>query len=955
MICTKCSCEIPDGAKFCPNCGASFMTARDVMPSAASVPAPENETKYYCEKCGLELARGMKFCGVCGGAAKAKDVSPIANGGDTFGAGNMSAVSLDKPMESDGLVSAMNAAAPASTVPAATGVPTPMFGAPAAPVSSGVPTPTESGFSSGYTASAPTFAPSSNAADMGGFSNANMNNFGSMGNMSPYGGAAAAVKPIKRKSKGKTIALIAGIVVAVLLAAAAIMFFTNRAFVLSTLMGKSKYAAMVEGNNIKSMTDKIDMNSVANGIQSSSGLIMAISSMDALDAPGSLDLMDMTDSIYGSSASSRMSSAGSISGGSMPAIDLSAMEKLYAELLQKTYGKNSVNGSMEMQIKLGSALKSYINENTYSADGMDEINKVLDYINNTKLTYNIAASDSALGYTIGTDGKLKIDAKVLMNGQDMYISLPFASDKAIKITLDKPAENSSVTKTFEVDAKELERILGDIVNIYLEKYASLEIEMDNGKVSAAGITVEGKLISAAFTEKDLLDLTKSVCEYIGKDEYITSKIVELAESCGADYTKEEFYKDIMDGIEDDMFAGDALTLNTAIDRNGNILGKSAEITADGRKFTVSYAEMKDKAGCDLDMGGVKVYLLDEKTDDHNGSVSLGVNAMGVNASIVMDYTNVNTVKFGNTEVMTGKYEISAKMPAAFEDQLGREAFAAASGAKIVMEVAVNGDTMNESMSVTVPGYLDASFKDTLTAVDDSSALAVPSNVIDVTPLAKGEYLDDAAAEQFAQFAKDIANKMNEMGIADIDPDDINDIDASALTGKQSKDNIDYLTKMIGSLKDDIDYEKEYADESTKAALDELDKKCGDLQNRYSAQSSSMTIDEWDAFYQEYRALDDKLDDLTVNYSGEGSVDFSSDYVQTFINALGDLEDYIDECISSGNYAGKEDALRSSKTDIHDLKTRMEAAGINMSEEKAAEFGEEYTNIYLDLVLILQGQ
>lgn len=779
MICTKCSSQIPDGAKFCPNCGASFMASHDVMPSSA----PETEKKYYCEKCGLELSRGVKFCGVCGGAAKARDISPMPNSGETFGVGNMSAVSLDKPMQSDGLVSAMNAASPVNTAPTAHGIPMPSYGEPAASVSSGVPTPSGSGFSSGYTAPAPSFAPSSNAADMGnmgGFGVPAMGTAGNMGGMPVYGGTNAAVKPIKKKSKGKIIALVVGITVAALLAAAAILFFTNRAFVLSTIMGKSKYAAMVEGNNIKQMTEKIDMNSVANGIKSSSSLLQSMVNMNALP---SADLTDMTDSIYGRSASSRMSSSGSMS--AMPEIDLSAMEKMYAELLQETYGKNSVKGSLEMQINIGSALKSYIDEYSYSSD-MDEINKVLDYINGTKLTYNIAANDSALGYSFGTDGKIKIDTKVLMNGQDMYLSMPFASDKAIKITLDKPAETVSEIKALELDAKELERMVGDIVNIYLEKYASLKIDMDNGKVSAAGITVEGKLISAEFTDKDLLDLTKKICEYIANDEYFSNKIIEFTNECGGELTKDEYYKGVMEMYEDipeDALAGCTLTLNTAIDRNGNILGKSLEIKTGKQKFTVSYAEMKDKAGCDIDMGGVKIYVLNEKTDDHSGSCSLGANVMGMDISVVMDYTGVNKVKFGNTEVMTGKYEISMKMPQAFEQQLGKEAFAAATGSKITMEIAVNGDTMNETMSLTVPGYLDVSLKNTLTAVDDNSMLTVPSNSIDLTPLTKGEYLDDAAAEQFAQFAKDIANKMNEMGIADIDPDDIDSLDPSIFTGK----------------------------------------------------------------------------------------------------------------------------------------------------------------------------
>lgn len=955
MICTKCSGQIPDGAKFCPNCGASFMQAHDVMPSTAS--APEPEKKYYCEKCGLELSRGAKFCAVCGGAAKARDISPIENGGETFGGGAMSAVSIDKPMESDGLVSAMNAA-PVNTAPAAPtapaspasfGVPTPSYGEPTVPVSSSVPTPSNSGFNSGYTAPAPTFAPSSDAADMGGFGDPNM------GNMPMFSGTNVAVKPIKKKSPGKTIAIVAGIVVAALLAAAAILFFTNRAFVLSTLMGKSKYAAMVEGNNIKSMTDKIDMNSVANGIKSSSSAVMALRGMSD---GSSIDLMDMTDSIYGSAASSRMSGSGSMN--YMPAIDLSAMEKMYADLLRETYGKNDVKGSLEMQVNLGSALKAIISDEM-SGDDMEEFNKVLDYINGTKFTYDVAANDSALGCSFGTDGKIKINTKVLMNGQDMYISLPFASDKAIKITLDKPAEISTEFKALEFDAKELERIIGDIVNIYLEKYASLEIEMDNGKVTAAGITVEGKLISAKFTDKDLLDVAKKICEYIANDEYLSGKIIEFTNECGGELTKDKYYNGVMDMYKDipaDALKDCTLTLNTAIDRNGNILGKSLVINTGSQKFTVSYAETKDKSGCDIDLGGVLIYALDEKTDDHNGSCSLGVNAMGTAVSLVMDYSDVNTVKFGNTEVMTGKYELSMKMPQAFEQQLGKEAFAACTGSKITMEIAVNGDTMNESVSVTVPGYLDASVKETVTAVDDNSALSVPSNVVDITPLAKGEYLDDAAANDFAQFAKDIANKLNEMGFAEIDQDDIDSIDPTVLTGKAPKERIDWLIEYLGEIKENISEGKANADEEKAAKLDELDKQCDALLNK--VKGKDLSYDEYYEIFDEVSDLNSDVKDVVSGWNDDDRNDdnwnddykFSTKDIDDMYESFGDIYDFIDEAIASADPNGVT-VLNNIRTQYQDLENRSRAAGYQMSESQFNGFLEEYTQLMIALIPYVQ--
>jgi hypothetical protein len=55
MLCSKCQQPLPDGAKFCGECG----TRQAQEPSAPE--APKN-----CDSCGNELAASARFCGECG-------------------------------------------------------------------------------------------------------------------------------------------------------------------------------------------------------------------------------------------------------------------------------------------------------------------------------------------------------------------------------------------------------------------------------------------------------------------------------------------------------------------------------------------------------------------------------------------------------------------------------------------------------------------------------------------------------------------------------------------------------------------------------------------------------------------------------------------------------------------------------------------------------------------------
>lgn len=878
MICTKCNNEIPDGAKFCTSCGAPV-----------SAQAPESEKRYFCEKCGLELSRGAKFCSVCGGAAYAKDVTPSESVVNTSDMGNFPAVSLDKPLESDGLVSAMNSAAsaapmaygadvmPAGNVPMVSENPamapgyapmasespvmtpgyapmasespvTPSDYAPmpsgnmTAPLgSAGIPMPSNGGFNNGYTAPAPAFAPSANAADAVGAPGA----YG-IGSMPNYdnGGAAVAVRPVKKKHKGR-VALIIAIVLAVLIGTVAVLFFTNRATFLSTIMGKSKYAAMVEGTHIKQVTEKIDMETLSNNIKSVSSVYQMASSEIGSNY-GSL--LGMTNNIYGKSASSaRMSYGYGYGYGSEMEYDLAAIEKMYAELLRSTYGKNTVKGSVKANVELGSSLRSMV--------GGYELDEFLDYLNNTTITYNVSASDNATAFTVGTDGKVTVNAKVLMSGQDMYISLPFVSDKAIKLTFDKPADTTVAeldVKPLELDAAELERIIGDIVNIYLDHYKNLEIDMGNGEISVGDMTVSGKLITAEFSNKDLFELFEDIAEYIAQDDYLAKQIVEFANSCGADITKSDYTNAILEVFDDavvDENSANKLVIKTVITRNGDVLGKSYEIISNGETVSYSFADTNKQSGAAITASMMTISMLNEKTDDQNGTCTLKMSAGGTSVSLVLNYSDVKEEEFCGRKINTGKYELSMKLPNSFKDMLDKNSYAAINGAKITYSASVSGDTMETTFGITAPGYIDASLTQTVTALDDSSALSVPSNAIDVTPLTKGDYLDDKTAEEFGEFAKELVKALEDMGI-DTGADDI-DFDTSILTGKVSKEQIGSLLDAIDNVKDYVDMYIEYSDYDDIAALTAIKNKFEDLAQRIRRKNYNITQSEYNYFYNEY--------------------------------------------------------------------------------------------------------
>lgn len=811
MNCSKCNSILADGIKFCPNCGTAVLSL-----------TPEPAQKYVCQKCGLEVTDGAKFCFVCGGAVVAQEASPA----DSSNMG--SAVSLDKPSASDELVSAMNSAASSVPTPSDNGYAAPSSFANAAP-SSAIPEP--------VSRTAPTFAPSSDAADTS--DTATLPNYN--------GGAAVAERPVKKKHKGRVALIIIG-AVAALLAAAAIMFFTNRATVLSTVMGKSKYAAMVEGNHIKKVAEQIDMTAVSDGIKAGSSVMpyFMVAQSFGNNYYYSSNALAAAPMIYDYGYNSEFG------------IDLSAIEEMYAELLANTYGKNTINASIKANIDLGDSLKSILEHEFYYYYYDFDIDDILDYVNDTTLTYSVSAKEDALAVTAGAKGKITADAKVLLDGQDMYISLPFISDRAVKLTFNKPASSSNTNieiKPLELDADELERIISDIIKIYLDHYKKLEIEIDNGELSAAGVSVSGKLITAEFSVKDLFDLLSDVMEYIAEDDYLAGQIVEFANSMDADIDEDDYYDAIMDLVDEmdyDEDSKDKLIIETVIDRNGNVLGKT--YTVGKKKAYFSFASTKEQSGIEIKGGDTKITLVNEKENAQNGSCTLKVTADGDSISMSLKYSDVKKAEFCGNDILTGKFDLSMKLPDEFKYMLDDEAFAAMNGAKLSLSInSKNSDSLETTVSVKANSYINASITETLSVSDNTSAFNAPTGVIDLTPLTKGEYIDENSADELVGLIKDAVNKFIDMGL-DIDPDILDYLDPSELTGLVSKEDIDDMLDEIDEYIDYLDYyiqlyfEFGYMDKYIE--YNSLKSKFTDLSNRIKAKNYKMTQDEYYNFDEE---------------------------------------------------------------------------------------------------------
>ncbi len=841
MNCLKCNSTVPDGAKFCPNCGASFAVGADVKPAET----PVQEHKYFCEKCGLELQRGAKFCSVCGAEAKQSLDVKTTSATETFGEGAMSAVSLDKNSPSESLVSAMNKAAepkPSDVIPKPSdAIPMP---------SNSVPTPSNSSFSAaGYGTAAYTAysAPAENATAP------------AAATAPAYAGEA--VKPVK-KGKGGIVALIIVGVLALLIAVGATVFLTNKATVMSMIFGKQKYAAMVEGNSIKEVTSQIDAPALSNGIKSASELYAALANVNG-GAASSYDGAAMMTNSAGSSVE----------------FDTKAAVEAVSSVLAEYYGTNCVKMTASGEVKLTDSAKALM------GDGADDVAELLDFLNGFEASYTIAANDNSAGYLLDVSSdKITINAKMLISDDGkVYIALPFASDKAVMFECKAPESSAPEIEPLELDEKEIERLIGEVVEIYLENYNDAVEEMENGSMKADGVEVSGKLITAKFEGKSLEKLFSDIFEHIADDEYFSEKIVDYINECGGDITTSDYKEAITDIADFTATDDDKLIIETIIDKNGNVLGKTYTAKAEGGDEAVAaYVKNGSVEGLELSYteDGEDVFVLTAKNtaeSETDGECDFDVTVDGESVGFNVKYSGVKTEKFLKKDVAVGTYEFSVKLPEDFSDALTEEGMAAVNNVTLTLSTGLDGDVLENKISLDVPQYGSVSFTLKTEGMDDTSLLSVPENVIDATPIINGNVDSDAEAE-LEKFSEEITAAFEDISdnlpgvfdtpVPDYDFDNNNDFD---FDNDYDNDN-DYETYYtLADIRDFLaeDYE-EMSEMYAEGLPSEAEQALDDLKAEYDVFAAKVNTASEDMVYElikEYWDLYDRLLDIQFTYIG----------------------------------------------------------------------------------------
>lgn len=938
MNCIKCNTQVPDGAKFCPNCGALTAAARS--------------NKSFCANCGLELPKGAKFCTVCGAAVvgaanvevKPSDVlapvtptepvsiSPVVEPISPAVEPISPAVEAITPGDIIGGVAAVTAnAEPAYSVPVSSeetvmpaissddaeargSAPTIFeqieFGyvaegpavsegpvlsetpvmpetpviteapfMPEAPVIAETPVIAEAPVMPEYNASAPTgysaaaasySAPTAAPTYTAPVNNPMNNQFGNYG----MSAAAVATKPIKKKSVLKPILISLGAIIGAALIAAGVLFFVNKSLLFNIVLGNSGYAAMVEGDSIKSVTDKIDVTAMSEGIKTATN---AYASAMIAASKGYSGITTTSASSVG------MSSVYSTS------LDAKSLVTSMAELMRKTYGTNYAKSTFDFSAELTDTGASLLMNQTHISK--KDIDEILKFINEMDFSADVTADGKAIetGMEFTSNG-LKLNAKIIVaDDGNAYFVLPFASEKAFMINLGSgySAAPGTVTNvSLEIEGKELKRIIDKLVSIYVDVYKSGEITVKDGEITAAGASAKGKYITAKLNGSKFTEMLKRTGEALAEDSYFCGQFAKFLSDCGMPVTGEQMkstFKSMfnMINIPDDY----ALIVETVTDNSCRVLGKKVSFIASNKTVmaiaAVGSFDLSTKTGntaaLSIDANEKTVIsALVEKASDTDGTITVNAYANDSTVSAKVKYSNVKETKFNGTDTFEGDFEVSLVLPADFTaENATAEQLAILGSMKIGASVKIeNGNTLKETFFFEIPQYGKFSASAVVSGEERPNGVSIPSDVIDITDIQNlpSDQIDENITKEMISFLKDLRNAINKQNAGDIGNklvealDELIDVAENGPSADSSEIS-EFLTQVMNDKSDIMMFDEMFNNEN-----EELTEKAEALVTKYDAflsmvsgKSFDMTEKEFETYKNTFATLTAEKDALQAEY------------------------------------------------------------------------------------------
>lgn len=321
----------------------------------------------------------------------------------------------------------------------------------------------------------------------------------------------------------------------------------------------------------------------------------------------------------------------------------SSAKENYQKMIDRTSGGQSSNISLKYTATDGFrdyALNEILGED-YSNSGDEQSQMLANIINNINevvIGCNASVKDNLLSgnvfASLNGENLASGDIAIDYDNFDYFLRVPELTEQWLCMSMGEsmdsylysmPSYQNIMKNPAEyISAEELEDIITRYTNVWNESVKDIELEKKES-VDICDITVDYTVVSAEFTEADVLELFTNYINELKSDDVIKNIVVNKMEACTEDEYNSELDDILNDLAEEDTTDNDkTFTFDTYIDPNGDIRG--IKFVQDTEEFFIGFGKDGDNVRGEMYFSednerdfSVELYA-DEADDKYNGNI-----------------------------------------------------------------------------------------------------------------------------------------------------------------------------------------------------------------------------------------------------------------------------------------------------------------------------------------------
>ncbi|MDE5834806.1 MAG: hypothetical protein K2H26_04730, partial [Ruminococcus sp.] len=265
---------------------------------------------------------------------------------------------------------------------------------------------------------------------------------------------------------------------------------------------------------------------------------------------------------------------------------------------------------------------------------------IINNINEVAIGSNVSVKDNLLSGDVfaSLNGEKLISGDVALDYENFeyFMRVPALTEQWLCMSMGEMMSNNDLTAMESLmknpaeylSPEELEDIIIRYSNIWNESVSDIELEKKES-LDICDITVDYTVVSAEFTEADIIELATNYINELKNDNVIKNIVVNKMEACTEDEYNEELDDILEELAEEDTSDSDiSATFNTYIDPNGDIRG--IKLIADNEEFFMGFGKDGDNVRGEVYFSednekdfSVELYA-DETDGKYNGNIDFTV-------------------------------------------------------------------------------------------------------------------------------------------------------------------------------------------------------------------------------------------------------------------------------------------------------------------------------------------